>query len=78
MLVAQGCSQKYIVYDTYAPIVRHSTLSLLLSLNVQIRFLVYHVDVVAAHLNGDLEDEVYMVQPKFFEQSLVCRLKKSL
>ena len=40
------------------------------------------MDVVTAFLNGSLDDEIYMQQPKGYvvpgKEELVCRLKKSL
>ena len=83
-LVAQGCSQKYNIdyRETYAPVVRHSTIRIVLALAVQHKLLVWHIDIVAAYLNGDLEDEVYMLQPPSFENAnhptKVCKLSKAL
>lgn len=81
-LVAHGCSQKYNVdyKETFAPVVRHSVIRLFLSLAAQHKLLVNHIDVVAAYLNADLDEEVYMMQPPMFDNntSQVCKLQKSL
>ena len=46
------------------------------------KLLVNHIDIEAAYLNGDLEDDVYMIQPKMFENkqypNKVCKLNKVL
>eukprot|EP00253_Pinus_taeda_P034945 PITA_34945 len=46
------------------------------------KFKVYQMDVKSTFLNGDLEEEVYIEQPKGFilgnDAKLVCRLKKAL
>ena len=43
---------------------------------------VYHMDVKSSFLNEELEEEVYIEQPKGFQLSenedYVCRLKKDL
>uniref|UniRef100_W8AQ86 Retrovirus-related Pol polyprotein from transposon TNT 1-94 n=1 Tax=Ceratitis capitata TaxID=7213 RepID=W8AQ86_CERCA len=83
-LVALGCSQKYNVdyCETFAPVVRHSTIRLILALAAKNKLLVNHVDIVAAYLNGELEETVYMLQPPMFKENensnKVCRLKKAL
>ena len=55
---------------------------MLLSLAVNQDWPLYQLDVKNAFLNGDLEEEVYMIIPPGLEnrsnQKLVCRLKKSL
>ena len=83
-LVAKGCSQKYQVdfFETFSPVVRQSTIRLILALAVQYGLLVHHMDVTSAYLNSDLHDEVFMRQPDGFVDPnfprKVCKLKKSL
>ena len=83
-LVAKGYDQKYgIDYDeTFSPVVRFSSIRALIALAVQNGMLLHQMDVVTAFLNGKLDEEIYMQQPKgyirFGEEHLVCKLKKSL
>lgn len=83
-LVARGCSQKYSIdyFDTYAPVIRHSTIRMILSIAVHYNLLVHHIDIASAYLNGHLNEDVYMKQPEKFENkrypSKVCKLNKSL
>lgn len=67
--VARGCSQKYNVdyQETFSPVVRHSTIRTILSLAVEHDLLIHHVDIVAAYLNGDLKDDVFMEQRDMFK-----------
>jgi len=83
-LVAQGFSQKYgDDYDeTFCPVVRLESLRALIALAVHYKLRLHQVDVTTAFLNGELEEEVYMKQPKGFvtegQEHLVCKLKKSI
>ena len=83
-LVAQGFNQKFgSGYDeTFSPVVRQESLRTLIALSAQRGLELHHVDVATAFLNGTLEEEVYMEQPKGYEESrgeyLVCRLRKSI
>ena len=83
-LVAQGFNQKFGKdYDeTFSPVVRQESLRTLVALSVQHNLELHHVDVTTAFLNGVLEEEVYMQQPKGFmkpgEEHLVCKLNKSI
>ena len=83
-LVAQGFSQKYGTDydDTFCLVVRLESLCALTALAVQHDLKLRQVDVTTAFLNGDLEEEVYMKQPKGFilkdKEHLVCKLKKSI
>ncbi|GJZ81144.1 zinc finger, CCHC-type containing protein [Tanacetum coccineum] len=53
-------------FDTYAPIARITTIRLLLALAVIHNLVIHQMDVKTAFLNGHLEEEVYMKQPKGF------------
>ena len=81
-LVIKGYSQrKGEDYDeTYAPVVRHSSLRYLFALSVKLGLKIEQMDVVTAFLHDDLNDEIYMEQPLMFisDSSKVCRLNKAL
>lgn len=79
-LVAKGFSQKPgIDFDeTFSPVVKHSTLRLLLALSVQLKLNVYHLDVVTAFLNGKLEETVFMEIPDGFDTGVASNKNKVL
>lgn len=68
-LVARRFSQIEMVdfFEIYAPVVKFTSVRVILAL-VAVRDMELHqMDVVTAFLNGDLEEEVYMEQPRGFE-----------
>lgn len=80
-VVAKGFSQKYgIDYEeTFAPVVRHSTLRLLFAIAVNEDMDIEHVDISTAFLNGHLSEEIFMEQPPGFEiGNKVCKLQKCI
>lgn len=83
-LVARGFSQAYGEdYDeTFAPVVKHETIRVLLCIAAQKGLHVRHLDVKSAYLNGQLEEEIFLEQPPGFQksgqESKVLRLRKSL
>ncbi|CAL8994451.1 unnamed protein product [Prunus brigantina] len=83
-LVAQGFSQEHgLDYDEiFSPVVRHTTVRLVLSLAAMFKWDLRQLDVKNAFLHGELQEEVYMRQPQGFTDSTypnhVCKLQKSL
>ncbi|KAG7553092.1 Zinc finger CCHC-type [Arabidopsis thaliana x Arabidopsis arenosa] len=69
-------------FDTYAPVVRISSIRLLIGLASIHNLVIHQMDVKTAFLNGVLEEEVYMKQPEGFvmpgNEHKVCKLVKSL
>jgi hypothetical protein len=83
-LVAKGYTQKKDedFFDTYSPVVRLTITCVLLSLAASHDLLIHQMDVMAAFLNGELEEEIYMTQSDGFvvkgQEDKVCKLTKSL
>ncbi|GAV85623.1 SWIB domain-containing protein/RVT_2 domain-containing protein/DEK_C domain-containing protein [Cephalotus follicularis] len=83
-LVAKRYAQVYGVdySDTFSPVVKLSSIRLLVSLAAIHHWPLYQLDVKNAFLNGDLHEDVYMEQPSGFvaqgESNKVCKLKRSL
>ncbi|GJZ23122.1 retrovirus-related pol polyprotein from transposon TNT 1-94 [Tanacetum coccineum] len=83
-LVAKGYAQKEgIDYnEVFSPVVKHSSIRILLALVAQLDLELVQMDVKTAFLHGDLEEEIYMVQAEGFKvtgkEHEVCKLPKSL
>ena len=83
-LVAQGYSQiEGVDYDqTFAPVARFESVRTLLSLAVQYDLKLHQMDVQNAFLNGKLEENIFIKQPKGFEvagkEHCYYKLNKSL
>ena len=69
-------------FDAYALVARITPIHVLLVLASIYKLIVHQMDVKIAFLNGDLDEEVYMEQPKGFvisrNEKKVCKLVKSL
>ena len=83
-LVVKGFGQKRgIDFDEiFSPVVKMSSIRVILRLVASLDLELEQMDVKTSFLHGDLDEEIYMVQPKGFEKTrkehLVCKLKKSL
>jgi hypothetical protein len=69
-------------FDTCSPIARLTIIHVLLSLVASHGLLVHQMDVKIAFLNGELGEEIDMIQPDWFvikgQEDKVCKLVKSL
>ncbi|CAM8999896.1 unnamed protein product [Rhodiola kirilowii] len=83
-LVAQGYTQIEGIdfEETFAPVARLEAIRLLLALACHLKFRLFQMDVKSAFLNGFLNEEVFIAQPKGFEDphhpASVYHLKKAL
>lgn len=83
-LVAKGYTQERGVDfdEIFAPVTRLETIRLLLALSAKNRWEVHHLDVKTAFLNGEISEEVYVVQPEGYvkkgHEQLVYKLVKAL
>ncbi|KAE8667725.1 hypothetical protein F3Y22_tig00112383pilonHSYRG00494 [Hibiscus syriacus] len=85
-LVAKGFSQVpgQDFQETFSPVVKMSTVNVVLTIAARDGWSLRQVDVNNAFLNGELNEEVLMEQPQGFEKQatdgtrLVCKLQKAL
>jgi hypothetical protein len=67
--------------ETFAPVERLEAIRMFIYYTCHKKFKVYQMDVKSAFLNGDIEEKVYMEQPKGFSlkdnPNYVCKLKKA-
>ena len=83
-LIAQGYTQvEGVDFDeTFAPVARLESIRILLTIASHLNFKLYQMDVKSAFLNGMLQEEVYVEQPKGFidphKPDDVYKLKRAL
>ena len=83
-LVAKGYSQRSgIDYgETYAPVAKHDTLRVILSIVAAYDLEMIQLDIKTAFLYGELNEEIYLQQPEGYvaadKENHVCHLHKSL
>lgn len=83
-LVARGFTQVQgnDYTEVFSPVVKHTSIRIVLALTAHFDWELHKLDVKTTFLHGDLEETIYMVQPRGFEkpgeEQKVCLLKKSL
>ena len=83
-LVAQGFSQcKGIDYsETFAPVVKSASLHVFLAICAHHGWQIQQMDIKSAYLNGVINEDIYMWQPKGYKETgaenKLAKLKKGL
>ena len=81
-LVIHGYTQVERVYfdETFVPVACLESIRIFMAFTCTLKFKLYQMDIKSAFLNGHLNEEVYVTQPKGFEDPLhldhVYKLKK--
>ena len=83
-MVAKGYSQKHGVdfTEVYAPVARMDTMRMIIALAAHQNWQIFQLDVKSAFLHGELNEDVYVEQPRGYEKKgsehLVYKLHKAL
>lgn len=81
-LVAKGYTQRQGVdyNETFAPVVRYTSVRFLVALAVQRGLKIHQMDAITAFLQGDLSEEIYLEQPDGFDDNSgrVCKLNRAI
>lgn len=83
-LVAKGFTQQEGVdyNETFSPVSTNDAFRIIMALVAHFDLFLHQMDVKTAFLNGDLSEEIFMLQPEGFieegSEHLVCKLNKSI
>ena len=68
--------------ETFSPVIKITTVRILLSLAISQKWFIHQLDVSNAFLHGELQETIFMEQPPGFINTVfphhVCQLNKSL
>ena len=67
-------------HETFAPVEKMDSIRLVLAIAASKHWEVHHMDLKSDFFHGDLQEEIYINNPKGYtsDPSLVCKLQKSL
>lgn len=70
-IVPKGFNQQLGVdlVDTFSPVVKHTTIRMILALAIAYNWPLFQLDVECAFLHGDLSEAVFMAQPQGYIDS---------
>ncbi len=81
-LVAKGYTQRHHIdyEETFAPVVRYSSIRLLMALAVEYNLKIDQMDAITAFLQGEIDEEIYIQQPDGYDDGSgkMCRLNKAM
>nr|GFB91930.1 hypothetical protein [Tanacetum cinerariifolium] len=83
-LVAKGCTQTYVIdhEETFSPVADIRAIRILIAIAAYYDYEIWQIDVKTASLNGRLDEDIYMEQPKGYVDpkypNRVCKLQRSI
>ena len=83
-LVAKGYTQKERINDeeTILPVAMLKSIRILLAVTASLDYEIWKMDVKTTFLNGSLDEDIYMQQPKGFiargQEHMACKLQRSI
>jgi hypothetical protein len=82
-LVTKGFQIQGVNYDeTFSPVAMLKSIRVMLAIAAYFDYEIWQMDVKTAFLNGNIEEELYIVQPKAFvdpkDANKVCKLQRSM
>jgi len=68
-LVIKGCAQVHgkDFQETFSPVVKYDSIRVILAITISRELMLRQFDIKTTFLNGDLEEDIYMKQPKGYE-----------